>query len=127
MLGLVELVTTHVEFAGMKMEEAMGIFESKEDKQKRKDQEARAKLALYGLSDLSDPKDLQLALEIINGMTGVGVMETGIAIGGNNTNDILRCQLYYQSAVYKQNFLIIRQLDRIAKLLEEQSVEKREE
>ena len=111
----------------MKMEEAMGIFESKEDKQKRKDQEARAKLALYGLSDLSDPKDLQLALEIINGMTGVGVMETGIAIGGNNTNDILRCQLYYQSAVYKQNFLIIRQLDRIAKLLEEQSVEKREE
>ena len=99
----------------------MGIFESRDDRRERKEREARARLALYGLDELSDPRDEQLALDIVSGPVGAHAMDAAIAIGADDTNDILRRQLNYQDAIYKQNFLIIRQLDRIEKLLAAQA------
>lgn len=46
-------------------------------------------------------------------------MELGITLGAGSDRDIQKNQLYYQRALIEQNFIIIRQLDRIAKLLDD--------
>ncbi len=89
--------------------------ESKEDKQARKEQEMLAK---YGLQDLTDPQDIESVRKIVSEMIGTGLQEAGITLGGGNEKDILRVQLYYQRAILEQNFILIRQLDKISKLLD---------
>jgi hypothetical protein len=45
-------------------------------------------------------------------------MELGLALGAGSEKDILKMQLNFQRAIVEQNFIIIRQLDKIAKSLE---------
>ena len=85
----------------------MALFESKESKEEKKARkiaEAEQKQA---------EKDFALLQKY--GLTGL--MELGITFGGGNDRDIQKNQLYYQRAILEQNFIIIRQLDRISKLL----------
>ena len=53
----------------------------------------------------------------MNELAGTGLMEVGLALGGGSERDIQKNQMYYQRAMIEQNFIIIRQLDRITKLL----------
>lgn len=48
-------------------------------------------------------------------------MELGVALGGGSDRDIQKNQMYYQRALIEQNFIIIRQLDRITKLLSDKT------
>ena len=50
-------------------------------------------------------------------LSGTGLMEMGLTFGAGSDRDILKNQMYYQRAMIEQNFIIIRQLDRITKLL----------
>jgi len=78
----------------------------------------QAMLAKYGLDGLNDPADIESVRKIVSELTGTGVMETGMKIGaiGSKAEDLL--PVYYQRAILEQNWVIIRQLDRISKALE---------
>lgn len=97
----------------------MGLFsggETKEEKQARKQQEMLAK---YGLQNLADPTDIASVKKIVEELLGTGMMEFGITLGGGSEKDIARVQLYYQRAILEQNFIMIRQLDKIASALKD--------
>lgn len=90
-----------------------GNKETKEEKTARKQQEMLDK---YRLGDISDPDDIQSVQKIVMELTGTGILEFGATLAPNvNTNS--QIQTYYQRAILEQNFIIIRQLDRISKLL----------
>lgn len=98
----------------------MALFGNK-DKETAEEKEARKQRAMlekYGLHTLSDPEDVESVKKIISELLGTGLMEAGIKLGGGNEKDILKTQLYYQRTLVEQNFIMIRQLDRIASLLE---------
>lgn len=54
---------------------------------------------------------------IVGELRGTGLLELGLSFGAGNDRDIQKNQMYYQRAILEQNFIIIRQLDRISKLL----------
>lgn len=89
--------------------------ETKEEKEARKERELLEK---YGLQNLTNVEDIASVRKIVSELSGTGLMELGIALGGGNEKDVLKNQLYYQRAIVEQNFILIRQLDRIASLLE---------
>lgn len=89
--------------------------ETKEDKAERKQ---RAMLEKYGLQALSNPEDIASVKTIVSELAGTGLMEAGLALGAGNDRDIQKTQLAYQRTLVEQNFIMIRQLDRIASLLE---------
>lgn len=98
----------------------MAIFgnkgkETKEEKEARKERELLEK---YGLQDLTDYRDVESVRKIVQELVGTGLQEVGFALGAGNEKDILRVQLYYQRAILEQNFIMIRQLDRISAALD---------
>ena len=90
-----------------------GNKETKEEKTARKQQEMLDK---YRLGDISDPDDIQSVQKIVTELMGTGMMEFGATLAPN-VNTLALVQAHYQRAILEQNFVIIRQLDRIAKLL----------
>lgn len=84
--------------------------ETKEEKQARKEQELLEK---YGLQELSDPQDVASVRKIAQELTGTGLMETGMALSMGSSAD--QVKVSYLRALVEQNFIIIRQLDRISK------------
>lgn len=96
---------------------------SKEDKEAERAAKEEAKvqkmLAQYGLQELSDPEDINSVRNIVSELAGTGLMELGATLGGGNNGDLLRIQMYYQRAILEQNFIMIRQLDRISKKLDQ--------
>lgn len=105
----------------------MGLFnnESKEEKAAKKqakiDQKNMELLRKYGLEELQNPVDIASVKNIFNELSGTGLMELGVALGGGSDRDIQKNQMYYQRALIEQNFIIIRQLDRITKLLSDKT------
>lgn len=88
-----------------------GSKETREEKQARKEPEL---LDRYGLGELSDPDDIASVKKIVSELTGTGLMETGMKLSmGAKTEDQL--QVIYQRTIMEQNFIIIRQLDKILK------------
>lgn len=95
----------------------MGLFdgqkETKEEKQKRKEQELLQK---YRLDSLTDPKDIASVRTIASELLGTGLMESGMTLSfGGKPEDKLT--VYYLRAIMEQNFIMIRQLDKISNLL----------
>lgn len=90
----------------------MGLFGNNEEKQEQK---AQALLARYGLQDLSDPRDLQAVKNIATDLAGNKLIEFGTLLQGNSVDST---KMSYLNAIMEQNFIMIRQLDRIAKALE---------
>ena len=88
----------------------MALFKSTEEKQ------ANA-LAKYGLENLHNKEDLASVQKITQELLGSGLMEAGLKLGMAKAEVQLPISL--QRAIMEQNFIIIRQLDRIATLLEE--------
>lgn len=105
----------------------MALFETKDEKKARKQAEADAKqaekdlaaLRKFGMEGLHHPDDVQSVKNIVSELAGTGLMELGITFGGGNDRDIQKNMMYYQRAILEQNFILIRQLDRIEKLLSE--------
>lgn len=90
----------------------MALFGNNEEK---KEQKIQALLQRYGLEDLSDPRDKQAVQNIATNLMGNKLMELGTALQGNGVDS---AKMSYLSAIMEQNFIMIRQLDRIAKALE---------
>lgn len=94
----------------------MALFGNNEEK---KEQKIQAVLAKYNLEDLSDERDKEAILKIAQSMVGVGLIAAGADIGlGTNEKAMIQAQMHYQKVIMEQNFIMIRQLDRIAKALE---------
>lgn len=94
-----------------------GHGETREEKEARKQE---AMLAKYRLTELTDPDDIASIRDIMLELAGTGFMEFGATFGGGSEKDVLKIQMYYQRAILEQNFIIIRQLDRISKALQNQ-------
>jgi len=94
----------------------MGLFGNNEEKQAQK---VQAILAKYDMEGLSDPRDQQAIVNIAQNMAGMGLMQAGVDIGlGTNEKAMQQVQMHLQRTIMEQNFIMIRQLDRIAKALE---------
>lgn len=94
----------------------MALFkekESKEDKHERKELEMIQK---YGLEELTDPRDIESVRKIVSELVGTGLMETGMKLAMANAGDQLKVS--YLRATMEQNFIIIRQLEKLNKLLD---------
>lgn len=87
--------------------------DDKADKQLAKEQ---ALLDKYGIGNLSDPEDRASVRKIAQELLGSGAMEAGMKISLAKPAEQL--PISYQRAIMEQNFIMIRQLDRITKLLE---------
>ena len=89
----------------------MALFgkESPEEKEKKL-------LEKYGLTSLNDPDDIASIKMIMSELAGSKFMETGVKL--SMAKPEVQLPISYQRAIMEQNFIIIRQLDRIAKLLD---------
>lgn len=87
--------------------------EEKVDKQLAKEQ---ALLDKYGVGNLSDPEDRASVRKIAQELLGSGIMEVGMKISLAKPAEQL--PISYQRAIMEQNFIMIRQLDKIARILE---------
>lgn len=90
----------------------MGLFGGNEDK---KQQKVEAMLEKYGLNCLSDPTDIQAVKSISYDLVGNKMIELGVALQGNGAD---AAKLSYLNAIMQQNYIIIRQLDRLNQNIE---------
>lgn len=90
----------------------MALFGNNTEKQEQK---AQALLRKYGLENLSDPRDLQAVRTISLELMGNSMINLGALLQGNSVDSAKMSML---NAIMQQNFIMIRQLDRIAKALE---------
>ena len=89
----------------------MGLFGNDE----KRAQKAQALLEKYGLEELSDPRDIESVRQLSYDLMGNKMIELGTVMQGN-TADVAK--MTYLSAIMHQNFIIIRQLDRLNRNLE---------
>lgn len=94
----------------------MALFGNGESKDEKKERKAQEMLSKYGLDCLSDPKDLEAVKNIQYSLMGNKMVELGAALQGNGVD---AAKMSYLNAIMQQNYIIIRQLDRIAKALED--------
>ena len=94
----------------------MALFGGKETKEDKVARKTQAMMEKYGLEYL-DPKDLESVRNIGLSLMGTGMIELGTAlsIGGNPVDT---AKMSFLRALVEQNWIIIRQLDRLNKKLE---------
>lgn len=92
----------------------MALFESQEEKAAKRKEKENALLEKYGLDELSNAKDIASVRHMASDLMGSGLFEAADFIGNDN-NALLKVILKYQKVQMQQNFIMIRQLDRIAK------------
>ena len=97
----------------------MGLFKSAEEKAMIAADKERKMLDKYGMGNLINQQDIDSVRKIASELVGTGMMEFGATLGGGTEKDLLKIQMYYQRAILEQNFIVIRQLDRIAAALEQ--------
>lgn len=90
----------------------MGVFGGNDAKREQKAQELLNK---YGLQELTDPRDLEAVRQISYDLMGNKMIELGTVLQGNGA-DVAK--MTYLSAIMQQNFIMIRQLDRLNRNLE---------
>lgn len=93
----------------------MALFKSAEEKVDKQLAKEQALMDKYGVGSLSDPEDRASVRKIAQELAGSGLMEAGMKISMAKPAEQLPISL--QRAIMEQNFIIIRQLDRIAGLL----------
>ena len=92
----------------------MALFGAKDEPTKKE----MKLLDEYGLETLTDRQTAESIKKIEKELAGSGLMSTAFKLGGGNEKDVLKTQLYLQKAIFEQNWIIIRELDRIAALLD---------
>lgn len=97
----------------------MGLFnrESKEEKEQKQLQEFMER---FQLEDL-DEKDLVVLERIALDLSGLGLMKFGVVFSSTSSENMLK--IGYLSALVEQNWMIIRQLSRLNKTLENLKIE----
>ena len=87
----------------------MALFSTPEQKVEKQLQKEQAMMAKYGLDDLTDPKDIDSVRKIVSELSGTGFT------GGffSNEKDAIKDQTYFMRAIVEQNFIMIRQLERL--------------
>lgn len=93
----------------------MALFKTAEEKAQVAAEKELKMMAKYGLQDLKNRDDINSVRKIVTELAGTGFFEAGALMGGGGE---LKAQMYYQKAMLEQNFIIIRQLDRLTTLLE---------
>ena len=88
------------------------MFGNKESKQGKQEVKAQEWMKKYGLGDVS-PEYADAVRKIASELAGTGMMETGMRLSMAKAEDAL--PIYYLRAIMEQNFIIIRELDAIAK------------
>lgn len=84
---------------------------------KRNDiEKLKATMQKYGLEDLTDDRDFKSCKNIASDLLGNKLIELGSLLKGNSSD---AAKMSYLHAIVEQNFIIIRQLDRIASKLDE--------
>ena len=73
-------------------------------------------MSRYGLQELNDDRDYESVQNIATNLMGNKLIEIGSALQGNGAD---AAKMSYLNAIVEQNFIIIRQLDRIARKLED--------
>lgn len=91
----------------------MALFKSAEEKAAIAAEKEQKALKKYGLESLTDPQDIESVKTIVTELLGTGLMEFGATLGSGS--DASRVSMYYLRAIVEQNFIIIRQLDRLLK------------
>lgn len=92
----------------------MALFGGKESKEEKEARKVAELLSKYGLEDLSG-KDLESVKTIASSLAGNNLITFGTTLSGK-AEDVAK--LSYLSALVEQNWIIIRQLDRISKSLD---------
>lgn len=93
----------------------MGLFGSNDVQKDVEAHKAQALLQRYGLENLSDPRDKQAVQNIAQALSTNKYVEMGTML---QLNGIDAGKLSYLRAIVEQNFIMIRQLDRITQRLE---------
>lgn len=91
----------------------MALFSKKETPEEKE----QKLLEKYGVANLHDPEDIESVKKIAQELAGSGLMETGLKLSMAKAE--VQLPISYQRTIMEQNFIMIRQLDKIAKLLEE--------
>ena len=92
----------------------MALFGAKETKEDKVARKTQAMMEKYGLEYL-DQKDLESVRNIGYALMGNGMIEFGTALSGSGV-DVAK--MSYLRALVEQNWIIIRQLDRLNKKLD---------
>ena len=93
----------------------MALFGAKETKEDKVARKTQAMMEKYGLEYL-DQKDLESVRDIGYALMGNGMIEFGTILSGSSV-DVAK--LSYLRALVEQNWIIIRQLDRLNKKLDQ--------
>ena len=93
----------------------MALFGGKDTKEDKAARKTQAMLEKYGLEYL-DSKDVESVRNIGNALMGNGMIEFGTILSGGGV-DVAK--MSYLRALVEQNWIIIRQLDRLNKKLEQ--------
>lgn len=92
----------------------MALFGGKEAKEDKAARKAQALMEKYGLDGL-EGKDLESVRSISYSLMGNGLIEFGNILNGSGVDT---AKMSYLRALVEQNWIIIRQLDRISKALD---------
>lgn len=87
----------------------MALFKH-EDKQAKQDEKIIRMLRQYRLTELTDPDDIESMKQITSGLAGCTMITAGTVLAGTPA-DVAKLTLL--RAIVEQNFVIIRQLDRL--------------
>lgn len=95
----------------------MALFQKNEEKQLMKQEKKEAErlqaLQFRNLDNLKDEKTKESVLKIIDKLKGQGLVEFGSFLTGNKTSDTNYLMKEYISAMFEQNWIIIKQLDEL--------------
>ena len=86
----------------------MALFKSQEEKD-------NDLLQKYGLENLNDPYTIKAVREMVDGLRGMKLFQAGYSLGLQGEKAIA---MQLQKTQIDQNFIIIRQLDKLNQLLE---------
>ena len=93
----------------------MALFGSKEDKEAKKTEKIMEKMRKHRLDGLGY-EYIDDCKAIFDELAGIGAMETGMKISMGNAADQMK--ISYLHAIFEQNWIMIKQLDKISKQLE---------
>ena len=90
----------------------MALFKTEEEKAAIAAEKERRLLEKYGLENLRDKKDVESVRKIVQELAGSGLMEMGMKLSLAKAE--VQLPISYQRTLMEQNFIMIRQLDKIS-------------
>lgn len=94
----------------------MGLFGEKKTAEEKQNEKSQAFMRRYQLEDL-DEKDLVVLQRIASDLAGNSFFKAGMALSFAKAEE--QAKVTYLSALVEQNWMIIRQLSRLNKNIEE--------